>query len=341
MIELPSTILDEDVTWWWRATTMRVQVQKKKPRRWKRRATTGMTWEDLSAPRPAIFPTKMCWTILTLESILRIQPIANTRAKKFIEQAVVENRTPLFYARREQVPNLVKTEVILNWVYLNKSRREEAARRDMTEQQVDNIIYEFQVLRRIKKKTRKSENMRRLKVTKIHIEALWEFARNHFNCGFTLAEARHYFRQKYFDLRDLSLSTIHRVMHKELKLSFKMLGNTDPKKISPENKSNLSYWWKTIIWFLEGGFYLIFVDEFIINRNKINTYGWARKGMPGRLLKKPTDFKMSFVVGHSEMGVEGIIGTKTTFNQAKYMKFLKELALKEKKRDKELIKEKS
>ena len=126
------------------------------------------------------------------------------------------------------------------------------------------------------------------------------------------------------------MSTIHRVMHKELKLSFKKLGNTDPKQIFPENKSNLSYWWKTLIWLLEGGFHLIFVDEFLINRNMMNTYGWARKGMPGRRLKKSTDLKMSFVVGHSEMGVEGIIGTKTTFNQAKYMKFLKELVLKAK-----------
>ena len=124
-----------------------------------------------------------------------LSPLPALEPKNLLEQAVVENRTPLFYARREQVPNLVKAEVILNWVYLNKSRREEAVRRDMTEQLVDIIIYEFQVLRRITKKTRKSENMRRLKVTKRHIEALREFAGNHFNCGFTLAEARNYLRQ--------------------------------------------------------------------------------------------------------------------------------------------------
>ena len=95
-----------------------------------------------------------------------LSPLIALDPKNLLEQAVVENRTSLFFAIREQVSNLVKAEVILNWVYLNKSRKKDAERRNMTEQQVDNIIYEFQVLRRITKKTRKSKNMRRLKVTR-------------------------------------------------------------------------------------------------------------------------------------------------------------------------------
>ena len=47
--------------------------------------------------------------------------------------------------------------------------------------------------------------------------------------------------------------------------------------------------------------------------------------MPGKLLKKPTNFKMSFVVVNSQNKVESIVGTKTTFNQIKYTIFLKEL----------------
>ena len=58
-------------------------------------------------------------------------PLSALEPKNLLEQAVVENRTSLFYAIRKQVPNLVRAEVILNWVYLNKSRREEEARRDM------------------------------------------------------------------------------------------------------------------------------------------------------------------------------------------------------------------
>ena len=57
----------------------------------------------------------------------------------------------------------------------------------------------------------------------------------------------------------------------------------------------------------------------------MNTYGWTKTGMPGRLFRKPLDFRMSFVVSHSANEVEGIMGTKTTFNQAKIIKFLKHL----------------
>ena len=49
---------------------------------------------------------------------------------------------------------------------------------------------------------------------------------------------------------------------------------------------------------------------------------------PGRLLRLPTEFKMSFVVAHGTNRVEGIMGTKTTFNQNKYIKILKTLLLK-------------
>ena len=50
--------------------------------------------------------------------------------------------------------------------------------------------------------------------------------------------------------------------------------------------------------------------------------------MPGKLLRLPIGFKMSFVVTHGTSRVEGIMGTKTTFNQNKYIKFLKTLLLK-------------
>ena len=49
----------------------------------------------------------------------------------------------------------------------------------------------------------------------------------------------------------------------------------------------------------------------------MNTYGWTKTGVPGRLFRKPLDFRMSFVVSHSANEVEGVMGTKTTFNQAK------------------------
>ena len=66
----------------------------------------------------------------------------------------------------------------------------------------------------------------------------------------------------------------------------------------------------------------------MINRDTTKTYGWARKGQPGRLLEKPSDFKMSSIVSHSPARVEGLVGTTTTFNQNKYADFLKTLIAK-------------
>ena len=49
---------------------------------------------------------------------------------------------------------------------------------------------------------------------------------------------------------------------------------------------------------------------------------------PGRLLIRAVEFKMSFVVAHSQAWVEVIMGTKSSFNQQKYSIFLKELIAK-------------
>ena len=76
------------------------------------------------------------------------------------------------------------------------------------------------------------------------------------------------------------------------------------------------------------GYKLVFIDEFIINRKTQNTYGWTQSGRPERLLIRAVEFKMSFVVTHSQAWVEGIMGTKSSFNQEKYSMFLKELIAK-------------
>ena len=73
---------------------------------------------------------------------------------------------------------------------------------------------------------------------------------------------------------------------------------------------------------------MIFLDEFLVNRNTLKSYGWVKKGQPGRKTMIPTDFKMSFIVAHSQTKIEGIIGTNTIFNQTKYTHFLKMLVLK-------------
>ena len=53
--------------------------------------------------------------------------------------------------------------------------------------------------------------------------------------------------------------------------------------------------------------------------------GWVKSG---RMISRPTEFKASFIVAHSAEGVEGIMGTLSTFNQTKYLVFLKHLLMK-------------
>ena len=121
----------------------------------------------------------------------------------------------------------------------------------------------------------------------------------------------------------ISRSTVDRILNQGLGLSNKKLGGVNIKKIRPDSRSSLVSLTETIIRLLQTKFYLICVDEFTINRKTTRMYGWTKKGSPGRLLIRPPEFKMSFVIAHSQTRVEGIMGTKTIFNQHKYKFFLK------------------
>ena len=94
------------------------------------------------------------------------------------------------------------------------------------------------------------------------------------------------------------------VFAKDLKFSYKNLGVSKPAKITTEHRLNLTLSWKIMIGVLERDFFLIFVDESLVNRNTMNSYGWTKQGMPERLVIKPWDFRMSFIVAHSAEGVE-------------------------------------
>ena len=259
-----------------------------------------------------------------------LDPIPTSNSKNEIEWAVAKNHGPLFECRREDIPIQAKTEIVFNWKYRGKPREQEAEDMDLSGEQIENVLYEFDMIRKASRKVRKSINMRRSKLTKRHIQQIRMFVEQNLGNGFTLADVKQNLLQHYPALDNISLPTLSMILKKKLKLSYKKLGVTNPAKILPEHRSNLVYWCKAIIGLLERGFYLIFTDEFLVNRNTINTYGWTPTGMPGRLLKRPTNFRMSFVVAHSQEQIEGIMGTKTTFNQEKYLKFLKRLVLKTK-----------
>ena len=161
-----------------------------------------------------------------------------------------------------------------------------------------------------------------------HIQYIKMSAEKNLRSIFTLVYVKQNLLQNYPTLINIRLRILSMTLNKRLKLSFKKLGVTNPEKILPKHKYNLTYWWKAIIGLFERKFYLIFTDEFWANRDTINSYGWELSNRHGGLVKRPTNFKMSFEVAHSQDKIEGIIKTKTTFDQNKYLKFLKSLCRK-------------
>ena len=45
-----------------------------------------------------------------------------------VAKAVYKNRSPMFQVRRESIPDEVKAELVLNWLYKNRARDQEALR---------------------------------------------------------------------------------------------------------------------------------------------------------------------------------------------------------------------
>ena len=242
-----------------------------------------------------------------------------------IETAIQKRGSAMFRTRSEPISKRIKSEIVLNCVYRHKTSDDEAVRIGMDAQVIKNIIYEFNVLKRATEKVRKSQSMRRTKMKLRHLKWLQKFVDENSMKGFTLCDVKRHLINNCPDLENVTVQTLSRIFKNKLNLTYKKLGNTNPTKILPESKSNLVLCLKTIVGLINSGFYVIFAYEFLINRNIMRSYGWWRKGRPGRLFRKQIGFKMSFVVAHSFHKVEGIVGTKTTFNQTKYVRFLRDL----------------
>ena len=143
-----------------------------------------------------------------------------------------------------------------------------------------------------------------------------------------MSKTKFHLENQFSSLRGIDPSTVSRILRENLGLSFKKLGGTNAKKIQPESKSSQISWVKAVLNLLIQGYRLVFIDEFMINRKTQNTYGWTQRGKPGRLLTRAVDFKVSFYILHSQSQVEGMMGTRSSFDQVKYNIFLKELIAK-------------
>ena len=230
--------------------------------------------------------------------------LLNHHKLSLIEEHISKMKSPMFYVWREPEPTEVKTEIIFRWCYKNTPIDAVAREFGFDSLRVKNIIYEFQALKRITKKISKSVNQKSEKLNQSHHECLSAFVRTRGIKGFTRDEARSHLLNEFPSLSNTDISKISRHLHKNLGLSFKKLGGTNVKKMNSQSKINLQKWTKLIINLQLQQYYLIFIDEFKINRSTQKTYGWTKLGKPGRLLIRSPDFNMSFVVAHSQTWLE-------------------------------------
>ena len=61
----------------------------------------------------------------------------------------------MFHVKKEQIPEEIKAEIVLNCLYKNQSKDKEAMKHEITLQIINNAIYEFQIIKRVSKRTRK------------------------------------------------------------------------------------------------------------------------------------------------------------------------------------------
>ena len=260
------------------------------------------------------------------EEIMNLEPtteLLNHYKLSLIEENISKMKSPMFYVRREPEPTEVKTEIIFRWCYKNTPIDAVAREFGFDSLRVKNIIYEFQALKRITKKISKSANQKSEKLNQSHHECLSALVRTRGIKGFTRDEARSHLLNEFPSLNNIDISTIGRQFHQNLGLSFKKLGGTNVKKMNSQSKINLQMWTKLIINLLLQQYYLIFIDEFKINRSTQKTYGWTKRGKPGRLLIRSPDFNMSFVVAHSQTWLEGIMGQRWRSTKQSIRYFLK------------------
>ena len=126
-------------------------------------------------------------------------------------------------------------------------------------------------------------------------------------------------------MTDVSTETLSTLFHWRFNLSYKKLGIANPISVTPEHRINRINWYNLTTGLMDKGFYLVFTDEFSVNRNTLHSYGWTKRGTNDRLVENQLEFKMSFVDSHRWDLAEGIMSTQTTFNQLKYLIFLKTL----------------
>lgn len=190
---------------------------------------------------------------------------------------------------------------------------------------IEDIKYEFECIEKATRKARKSLNMKREKIGEKHIKSLQNFVLDRHHEGFKRWDAQRFILKKFPTLGNISLATISRMLKSNLRMSYKKLWALNPRHLNFGESSNLAFWAKIILGPSKEEYLIVFLDEFLINRNTTSSFGWTQKGQPGRIIQKPLDYRMSFVIAHSNQQIEGWMGTVSNMNRMKYLKFIRNL----------------
>ena len=115
-------------------------------------------------------------------------------------------------------------------------------------------------------------------------------------------------------MKDVSLSTLSLKLKKELNLSYKKVGRMKITRADKCDKNNKISCTKLILGLIEDDYHVVFLDEFLINRKLSVLMIGPERGKLGRINSKPTEFKASFVIAHSQRTIEKVMGTNSSFN---------------------------
>ena len=150
------------------------------------------------------YTTKPCSSIMILiENFKALDSELIYENDNEITKTIWMNRSPMFHFRGESIAEEIKTEIVLNCLYKNQSKDKEAIKHGVTLQMINNAIYEFQIIKLISKRTRKSVNIKRNKITRRNVKRLQKFTEDHSETGFTLESARHHSLQTFPDINDI------------------------------------------------------------------------------------------------------------------------------------------
>ena len=163
---------------------------------------------------------------------------------------------------------------------------------------------------------------KRQKLSKDHIGASHEEANSLIGTKFTVSDLKWKLIKRLKNEIDISESTLKRKMKNNLKLRLKKWGLLN--KIV-KTQPGVRQICESIILQLaldKKEFRSVYIDEFKFSSESYTEYGWTKWGTKEYRFINKSNFNMSFMIGFSLHGIEGVVVTNGTFNSQKFKKFI-------------------